>query len=57
MKMIEILRQNEDEIKELRMNGVKMKDLAKKYGVSYSSMTHFLTTHQIVLNKDRKSVV
>lgn len=51
MKMIEILRQNEDEIKELRMNGVKMKDLAKKYGVSYSSMTHFLTTHQIVLNK------
>ena len=51
MKMIEILRQHEDEIRELRMSGMKMKDLAKKYNVSYSTMTHFLTTHQIVLNK------
>lgn len=51
MKMIEILRQHEDEIRELRMNGMKMKDLAKKYNVSYSTMIHFLTTHQIVLNK------
>lgn len=51
MKMIEILRQHEDEIRELRMSGMKMKDLAKKYNVSYSTMIHFLTTHQIVLNK------
>ena len=50
MKMIEILRQHEDEIRELRMQGMKMKDLAEKYEVSYSSMTHFLTTHRIVLN-------
>lgn len=50
MKMIEILRQHEDEIRELRMQGMKMKDLANKYGVTYSSMTHFLTTHRIVLN-------
>lgn len=50
MKMIEILRQHEDEIRELRMQGMKMKDLAEKYEVSYSTMTHFLTTHRIVLN-------
>ena len=28
--MIEILRENIDEIRELRMSGVKIKDLAKK---------------------------
>ena len=50
MKMIEILRQHEDEIRKLRMQGMKMKDLAEKYEVSYSTMTHFLTTHRIVLN-------
>lgn len=50
MKMIEKLRQHENEIRELRMNGMKMKDLAEKYGVTYSTMTHFLTTHRIVLN-------
>lgn len=50
MKMIEILRQHEEEIRELRMNGMKMKDLAEKYNVTYSTMIHFLTTHRIILN-------
>lgn len=48
--MIEILRENIDEIRELRMSGVKIKDLAKKYNVTYPSMAHFLTTNRIVLN-------
>jgi len=48
--MIEILREHIDEIRELRYGGMKMKDLAAKYNVTYSTLTHFLTTNRIVLN-------
>lgn len=51
MNMTEILRVNENEIRLLRMQGMKMKDLAQKYNVSYSIMTHFLTTHNIILKE------
>ena len=49
MNMSQKLQQHEDEIRELRMQGIKMKDLATRYGVTYNTMTHFLTTHRIVL--------
>lgn len=52
MSMINTLLDNEEEIRYLRLvKKVKMRDLAKMYNVTYSSMTHFLTTHAIVLNK------
>ena len=50
MSMIQILRDNVEEIKELRLSGMKIRELADKYNVSYSTMWHFLTTRRIVLN-------